>query len=486
MQKITSAPGGGFVWSGLRTCGWGLAVGLGFCPLLAGAAPSPRPHVLFIAVDDLRNELGCYGVEQIQSPNIDRLAGEGVRFDRAYCQVPVCGSSRASLMTGLRPLANRFGGGYDTWAEKEAPGAPDIPGWFKRHGYLTYGIGKIYHHKTDHAASWTAYGHPVITKPDFLDYKLPESFPLPGSQGWGGGLSHEAADVPEEEFNQHQQATAAIERFREIKASGKPGFVALGLTKPHLPFVAPKKYWDLYDREAIPASPNSLPPEEVPAAFFSNWEELRNYRDIPKGREPVPPELAKALRHGYYACVSFADAQIGRVLDELERLEMRDNTVVVLWSDHGYFLGDHGMWCKHALFDFALRVPLIVSAPGVRGGQSSSALVELVDLFPSLCDLAGLPRPETLEGRSMVPLLHAPQRPWKQAAFARYYGGTAVITDRYIYAEHGGPAKRMLLDRQADPLVTRNGINDPEGLAVAELLSKKLAAGWQPVAKDIP
>ncbi len=452
------------------------ALALGFSNARAG-----QPNVLFIAVDDLRTELGCYGVNAIHSPNIDRLAREGVRFDRAYCQVPVCGSSRACLLTGLRPQTNRFKGDYDTRADKEAPGVPDLPGWFRQHGYLTYGVGKIYHHKEDNAGSWTQYGHPVITKPDFMDYKLAASFPPAGSKGWGGGLSWEAADVPEAEYNQHQQATAVIDRLREIKASGTPGFVALGLTKPHLPFVAPKKYWDLYDRDKIPPSPVPSRPEGVPAAALHQFPELRNYRDIPKGNVPVPPETVRTLRHGYYACVSFADAQIGRVLDELDRLDMRKDTVIVLWSDHGYFLGDHTLWCKHALFDLSLRVPLIISAPGVKPGQSSPALVELVDLFPTLCDLAGLPQPGHLEGTSMKPLLQDPTQRWKQAVFSRYYGGESVITERYLYAQWGTKA-RMLFDHQTDPLETRNIAETPEGAPIAERLRRQMDDGWRPAA----
>jgi arylsulfatase A-like enzyme len=442
-----------------------------------------KPNVLFIAVDDLRPELGCYGVKEIKSPRIDQLAADGVRFDRAYTQVPVCGSARASLMTGLRPTATRFSGDYQARADKETPGVPDLAGWFKQHGYLTFGSGKIYHHKNDNAASWTAFGHPIITKPDFLDFKLKENFPTEGETGWG--MSHEAADVPDEEYNQHQQATAAIERFKEIKASGQPGFVALGLTKPHLPFVAPKKYWDLYDRDAIPPSPNPFRSKGAPNQSVHNFGELRNYRDVPDGNTPVPPELVKTLRHGYYACVSFIDAQIGRVLDALEELGLRENTIVVLWSDHGFFLNDHAMWCKHALYSRAMRVPLIISAPGISRGAGSPALVELVDLFPTLCDLAGLPKPGHLEGSSMAPLLAQPDRPWKSAAFSRWFAGASIITDRYTYAEWPkGP--RMLYDLQRDPFETENIADTPEGRAIADELSAKLAAGWQPVAAEIP
>lgn len=442
-----------------------------------------KPNVLFIAVDDLRPELGCYGVKEIKSPQIDQLAADGVRFDRAYTQVPVCGSARASLMTGLRPTAQRFSGSYDTRADKETPGVPDLTGWFKQHGYRTYGIGKIYHHADDNKASWTAYGHPGITRPGFMDYQLTSSQPPKDGAGkWG--LSHEAADAPDSAYNSYEVATAAINRFKEIKASGRPGFVAMGLMTTHLPFVAPKKYWDLYDRDAIPPSPNPFRSKNAPDASVHNSGELRNYSNVPKGKALIPPDLVKALRHGYYASVSFADAQIGRVLDALEELGLRENTIVVLWSDHGYFLNDHAMWNKHALYSRAMRVPLIISAPGAKPGSASPALVELVDLFPTLCDLAGLPKPGHLEGTSMAPLLAQPDRPWKSAAFSRWFAGASLITDRYTYAEWpNGP--RMLYDLQRDPFETENIADTPEGRAVADELSAKLAAGWKPIAAEV-
>jgi iduronate 2-sulfatase len=209
------------------------------------SADESQPNILFIAVDDLRPQLGCYGDQQIISPNIDALAASGVLFDKAYCQVPVCGASRASLMTGLRPTSKRFRT-YKSKASTDAPNIPDLPKWLKSKGYNTYSLGKIYHHGNDNKSSWTKLGSPLIKKPGFCDYKLKESRPPKGTKGWGGGAAYESSELPENEYFQYKLADAAIAQLQQIKKSKQPGFLALGFTKPHLPFVAPKKYWDLY------------------------------------------------------------------------------------------------------------------------------------------------------------------------------------------------------------------------------------------------
>jgi arylsulfatase A-like enzyme len=457
---------------------------MGFLTSLGSAAN--KPDILFIVVDDLRPQLGCYGEKQMLSPNIDRLAESGVLFSRAYCQVPVCGASRASLLTGLRPLANRFLD-YDAVAEKDAPGVVDLPGWLKQSGYETFSLGKVYHHPLDNSNSWTQIGSPLITQPSFPDYRLVESRAPAGTKGWGGGLSHEAADLPEEEYFQSQLASAAIARLQSMKQSGKPGFLAVGFTKPHLPFVAPKKHWDLYKREELVPASNPFRPLNAPNQAMHQFNELRAYRDIPK-EGPLSPELALTLQHGYYACVSFTDAMVGRVLNELDRLGMAENTIVILWGDHGWQLGEHALWCKHANFNTSLNAPLIIRAPKFATGAKTPALVEFVDVYPTLCELAGVPLPGHLEGSSVVPLLREPTKPWKQAAFARYHAGQSVRTDRYFYTEwnQGGKAyASMLYDHQTDPLENTNIAVTAEGKHVAAQLSGVLKAGWKPVAEAL-
>jgi iduronate 2-sulfatase len=453
----------------------------------ATAMAAETPHILFIAVDDLRPQLGCYGEKQMISPNIDRLAAEGVRFSRAYCQVPVCGASRASLMTGLRPTPKRFVN-YHTRADKDAPGVVDLPSWLKKQGYDTYSMGKIYHHNTDNRNSWTVLGSKLIRRPGFKDYHLRESRSPKGAKGWGGGAAYEAADLPEQDYFQWQLADAAIDRLKQMKKAGKPSFLAVGFTKPHLPFVAPKKYWDLYKRDDLMLATNPFRPKGAPDQALHNFGELRSYKDIPQGKAPVPPELALTLKHGYYACVSYTDAMIGRILEELDRLDMRKDTIIVLWGDHGWQLGEHGLWCKHSNFNTSLNAPLIVSAPGRTQGSGSSALVEFVDIYPTLCELAGVPEPEHLEGTSFVPLLDAPARPWKRAVFARYHAGCSVRTDRYLYthwSRKGKVSARMLYDHQEDPMENLNLAVDPEFSHVVSEMEHLLAAHWKPVASAL-
>lgn len=467
---------------------WMTSVAMGAVGVMLNAQGAPaKPNILFIVVDDLRPQLGCYGEEQMISPNIDRLASSGVLFTRATCQVPVCGASRASLLTGMRPTPQRFID-FSAWAEKDAPGKVDLPGWLKQHGYQTYSMGKVYQHPEDHQASWTQLGSPLITRPAFADYHLEESKPPEGLMKWSDGAAYECADAPEETYFQYQLADAAIARLQAMKQDGQPAFLAVGFTKPHLPFVAPKKYWDLYDREQLKLAPNPFRPQNAPSMAMHTFGELRNYRGIPRGTDPIPDDLALTLIHGYYACVSYTDAMIGRVLDELDRLNMRENTIIVLWGDHGWQLGEHGLWCKHALFDTSLNAPLLVSAPGYTSRGHRSALVEFVDVYPTLCELAGLPLPNHLEGSSMVPLLRDPNRDWKTAAFARYHLGDTIRTDRYSYSEwkkDGVIVARMLYDHENDPMENVNLAEDPKYAGRVSSLSRQLAAGWKPVAQAL-
>lgn len=440
------------------------------------AAPKKKPNVLFIAVDDLRPQLNCFGHEQMISPNLDRLASEGVIFSRSYCQVPVCGASRASLLSGVRPTRNRFVG-YDTWQDKDLPGAVSLPRHFKNNGYRTISNGKIYHHANDAKGSWSEQPwNPEVTGGNWRDYVSQAAQQIAADNN-GAGPAYECADVQDSQYRDGKLADKTMADLKRLKDKDDPFFLAVGFWKPHLPFNAPKKYWDLYERDKIPMADNPVPPKDAPKAAIHNWGELRGYASIPP-RGPLSDEDARTLVHGYYACVSYTDAQVGRVLNQLDQLGLRDNTIVILWGDHGWNLREHGLWCKHCNFDTAMNAPLLVSAPSIKGGQESNALTEFVDIYPSLCDLAGLEKPDHLDGQSFFPLLKRPGTPWKKAVFSRYMNGESIRTDRYIYSEwHDKQGKfygRMLYDHKVDPKENVNISELPEHKDLVERLAQQL------------
>ena len=479
----------------------------------APAAETAKPNVLFIAIDDLRPEAGCYGNRLIKTPNIDALASRGTVFNRAYCQQAVCSPSRTSLLTGRRPDTTRV---YDlqTHFRLYLPEVVTLPQHFKQHGYHARGLSKIYHGSLDDRQSWSvphwSPGGPAYGKPETLadlakqnrqlraKYKGPSSTALKRDPKTGTvlkrsrpryrarGPAWEDPEVADAALPDGKTARKAIELLREIK--DRPFFLAVGFVKPHLPFVAPKKYFDLYRREDLKLAPNPFPPKDVPKVALTNWGELRNYQGIPK-QGPLPDEMALDLIHGYYAATSYIDAQIGLLLEELDRLKLRRRTVIVLWGDHGWQLGEHGLWCKHTNFEIAARVPMIFSAPGqTKPGAKTDALVEFVDIYPTLCELCGLPLPEGLEGTSLVPVMENPDRSWKTAAFSQYPRGKimgySMRTERYRYTEWrsragGRPVGRELYDQQADPQENVNLANRPGQKELTGQLGRQLQAGWQ-------
>jgi len=433
-----------------------------------------RPNVLFIAVDDLRPQLGCYGHKHMLSPNIDRLASDGIVFLRSYCQVPVCGASRASLLTGARPARDRFIS-YDVWAQKDLPTALVLPKHFKNNGYHTISNGKVFHHSNDCRDSWSE--DAWRPKGAWRNYLLEENKKLAATNPRDAGPAYEAADVADNAYFDGMIADKAISDLRRLRDMYKPFFLALGFLKPHLPFNAPRKYWDLYKREEIDLADNPFRPKGAPNAALHNWGELRAYEGIPK-KGPLPESIARTLIHGYYACVSCTDAQIGKVLAELDRLGLRDDTIVILWGDHGWQLGEHGLWCKHCNFETSLHSPLIVRAPGVKAGIRTNALTEYLDIYPSLCELCNLPLPAHLEGRSFVPLMKDTNIAWKKAVFSRYYDGDSVKTDQYRYTEwrrkDGRVYARMLYDHSVDLAENVNISERPENRQVVKKLRKIL------------
>lgn len=478
----------------------------------AEETPARKLNVLFIAVDDLKPELGCYGASHIKSPHIDALASEGLLFERAYCQQAVCSPSRTSLLLGRRPDTTRV---YDlqTHFRKTLPDVVTLPQHFKNHGYETRGLGKIYHGGLDDPRSWSAPhwtpGGSGYGKPETLAALAEETARLRREQGpatevlerdpesgialrvtapkWRArGPAWEDPDVADDGLPDGKTTNEAVRLLKELK--DRPFFLAVGYFKPHLPFVAPKRYFDLYPPEQIALAPNPDPPRNCPPIALTNWGELRAYKDIP-AEGPLSDEMARDLIRAYYASVSYIDAQVGRLMATLEECGLKDNTVVILWGDHGWHLGDHGLWCKHTNFESAARVPLILRVPGQKHpGARTQALVEFVDIYPTLCELCGLPSPEGLEGTSMAPLWDDPARPWKAAAFSQYPRGSvmgySMRTARFRYTEWrprrgDQPVGVELYDHEADPQENVNLAEEPEFSAIRRRLSEQLEAGWQ-------
>ena len=459
------------------------------------AADPERPNVLFIAVDDLRPELGCYGKDYILSPNIDRLAQEGVVFDRAYCQQAVCSPSRTSLMTGLRPDAT---GVYDlqTHFRDTVPNVVTLSQHFKQQGYHTEFWGKIYHAAILDSASWSVEGdnqdrriEPQWPQENWRAYALETSNAIADQYENRGGPPYEHAAVPDTAYPDGIVAARAVETLRQLSQRDQPFFLGVGFYKPHLPFNAPQRYWDLYDSTDVERSAFPDPPTGAPEVALTDWEELRAYASVPP-RGEVDEALALKLIHGYRACISYTDAQIGKVLDELDRLGLRENTIIVLWGDHGWKLGDYGDWCKHTNFEVDARAPLMISAPGMTAaGQHTNALVEFVDIYPSLCELAGLPQPDHLQGTSFVPLLEEPNQAWKDVALSQFprqeeeIMGYSMRTDRYRYTRWQQRATQQtvgqeLYDHQNDVLVSENLAEDPEYADTVQQLDSLLDVRW--------
>jgi arylsulfatase A-like enzyme len=455
---------------------------------LPASGASQKPNILFIAVDDLRPELGCYGRDWIKSPNIDRIARQGITFDRAYCQQAVCSPSRTSLLTGTRPDTTKV---WDliTHFRDALPTVVTLPQHFKQNGYFVQGMGKIYHPGLDDERSWSVPWQTADAAPTYAKVKSP-TVKDEDEVKTKGGPAFESADVPDNFYKDGMVADMAVKTLDDLAKKSDPFFFAVGFAKPHLPFVAPKKYWDLYDPATIKLAPNPYHPKDAPDYALAGTSELRNYVGIP-GEGPIPDPLARQLKHGYYAAVSYTDAQIGKVLHELDRLGWTKNTIIVLWGDHGWKLGEHGEWAKHTNVENDTNAPLLLSVPGMKNaGAHSNALVEFVDVYPTLSELAGLPLPAHLEGVSFRPLLDAPNRPWKSAAFSQYPRGKKLMgysmrTDRYRLtvwlgrSDHSHVDAIELYDHQADPQENVNIAKLPANADLVKGLMEQWRKGWQ-------
>ena len=463
--------------------------------MLSHAAERPF-NLLFIVVDDLRPALGCYDDPIAVTPHIDALAGRGTRFMKAYCQQAVCSPSRLSVLTGMRPNSIRV---WDlaTHFREAIPNAVTLPQYFKKAGYRSRSIGKIFHGGGKPAKdppSWSV-------EPLFDVTRDPQGRYATSKNLAGTGLkrsSVESATVPDEYYVDGQVCEKALEGLVDLKTQDAPFFLAVGFRKPHLPFCAPKRYWDLYERELIPPPDPPASPKGAPELATRSWRELEGYTDIPVD-DPLGIEKIQELRHGYYACVSYVDALVGRLLDQLERLGLKENTVVCLWGDHGFHLGEQGIWTKANNYELSTRVPLIVSVPGqANPGSRASGIVELVDLYPSLAFACGLPAPVGLDGVRFNSLFLEPGRRWKTAAFSQFprnkkghrhtqHGeimGYAIRTERYRYVEwndwdSGQTIASELYDHVLDPLEAENRVSKQAFAGIVKDLSKRLKTGWR-------
>ena len=487
-----------------------------------------RPNVLFISIDDLRPELGAYGNTEIHTPNLDRLASEGTLFSNAFCQVAVCAPSRASIMTGLRPDSSRVWVLGDSF-RKNMPGVVTIPQHFRKFGYHTVSMGKIFHNHMPDSISFdeadlrpSAYSTPDMIDRDaesfYVDAEIRKEHALVREArikknprraayggGWAYGRSTECTEAPDSAFYDGAQTNLAIKKLRELKAKGQPFFLALGYYRPHLPFVAPKKYWDLYDRERLTLAPNDFEPKNAPPMAVNVPYELTGCYDLEyvkhQSLSKISTDTARLLKHGYYASVSYIDACLGKLMAALKELGLDKSTIVVVWGDHGWKLGEHNGWSKMTNYIIDTRVPLIVKAPSVKKKGKTDGLVELVDVYSTLCDLAGIETPKYLQGTSVRPLMERPDRDWKSAVFSQFqrrpresldgksYMGYSMITRNHHYIEWyrwdmasktaQGLEAVELYDLQSDPLENTNvaGLDDHQQLI--KNLSAQLKRGWR-------
>jgi len=551
-----------------------------------------KPNILFLVVDDLRPELGCYGKSYIRTPNIDALASNGLVFDRAYVQQAVCSPSRTVVMTGVRPDTSKV---WDlvTHFRVALPNVMTLGQCLQTNGYWVQGMGKIYHMSETDPPTWSlppskgADGKPLSqdeiknwcekftdkkggtawVNPKAETYALPANAALVGkvgnvslepdgmkgdnsgadlqsywapasstseetpaasasqgdkgsgkkgkkkkgdvTQGTAGGDEggkanirgpiYECTDVPDNTYTDGRVADLAIDALKGIASNPdrQPFFLAVGFVKPHLPWVAPKKYWDMYDSKTIDLAPNQFLPKDAPDyAVNPNDGEFRAYKGVPPSGK-VPEAIQRKLKQAYFAGVSYTDAQVGKVIAELKSLGLAKNTIIILWGDHGWKLGEHSAWGKHTNVENDVNAPLIISVPGMKNpGTHSEDLVEFVDIYPTLCELAGIPKPGHLEGLSFSPVIDDPKTPWKSAAFSQYprpsvktlagpLMGYTMRTERYRFTiwvgrdDHSKVDAIEVYDHKTDPQENTNIAKKPENAHLVQKLRQQWEKGWQ-------
>ncbi len=496
---------------------------------------SKKPNVLFISIDDLGPNLGVYDNEHIVSPNIDEFAKNGMTFRNTYCQAAVCAPSRASLMSGLRPDSTRVWHLGDKFRNIH-PNMVTMPMHFNRNGYYTVCIGKIFHNYMPDSISWdepdlrpsqylkpewlkrdgeTFYVNKETqrkqkNKRDYLVSKRPNYY----ADGWNNGPAWEMEDVHDTLYFDGAQTELAKRTLTRLSKNEQPFFMALGYFRPHLPFAVPKKYWDYYHKDSLPLARNPFTPKLSPVMTMNSMYELRGYDGFSKIKHPTQhvmnEDTARMLKQGYYASVSYIDAQMGKVIQHLKDIGVYNNTIIILWGDHGWKLGEHNGWCKQTNYNIDIHVPMIICSPNQPNkGKQTFQITELIDMFPSLCELAGIETPIYLQGTSFVPLLNNPERDWKKAAFSQFhrrpkvtpdgkrYMGYSIKTKDHHYVEwyywNASEGKRgkfvvsELFDSKKDPDENLNIANNKENAAIIKRLSKQLEEGWKkalPVSLD--
>ena len=487
-----------------------------------------KPNILFISIDDLRPSLGVYGDSIAVSPNIDQLASEGMTFRQNFTQVAVCAPSRASLMTGIRPDSTRVWHLGDKFREIN-PNTVTMPQYFSKHGYHTINLGKIFHNYMPDSVSWdepdlrpARYLKSDWLKRDGETFYISEEVnrsqaikrdsllklkPIRYADGWNTGPAWEAADVHDTMYYDGAQNEMAKKALTRLAKEEEPFYMGLGYFRPHLPFTVPKKYWDLYDPEQIPLAANPHVPNDAPGFTMNSMYELRHYDGFnhighPQSSYQMGEDTARILKHGYYASVSYVDELLGQLFDHMKEIGIYENTIIILWGDHGWKLGDHNSWGKMTNYNIDLEVPMIIRYPNQENrGSQTFEITELIDMFPSICEIAGVEIPAYMQGTSFVPLIKDPDRKWKSAAFSQFhrrpkvsadgkrYMGYSINTKEHHYIEwytwnhktgiKGDFVDRELYDRVNDPHEKTNIARNPSSQNTVEKLSAQLAKGWK-------
>ncbi len=487
-----------------------------------------KPNVLFISIDDLKPTLGAYGDSIAITPNIDQLASEGMTFRQTFTQVAVCAPSRASLMTGVRPDSTRVWHLGDKFRDIN-PNAVTMPQYFSKFGYHTVNLGKIFHNYMPDSISWdepdlrperykqtdwlkrdgeTFYINEDVSRSQVIKRdSLLKLRPVRYADGWNTGPAWEAAPVHDTMYYDGAQTELAKKTLTRLAKTDAPFYMGMGYFRPHLPFTAPKNYWDMYDPEEIPLAANPKVPKNAPGWTMNSMYELRHYDGFnhighPQSSYRMSQDTTRILKHGYYASVSYVDALLGNLIAHMKKIGIYENTIIIVWGDHGWKLGDHNSWGKMTNYNIDLEVPMIIRYPNQENrGAQTFEITELIDMFPSLCEIAGIDVPDYMQGTSFVPLIKDPEREWKDAAFSQFhrrpkvsadgnrYMGYSINTEAYHYIEwyswdpktgtRGELKDIELYDRKNDPSETVNISEEKSLKTVIEGLSMQLVGGWK-------